>query len=74
VSGVHKFKIVNRFVAPQGHFFGKAGAVPQGAKLINIPDIHCVSRLALNDFSDLYFTKERRGVLIMSWEDNQWIN
>jgi len=33
--GVHEFKIVNCFVA----------------KLVNILDIHCVSRLALNDFN-----------------------
>jgi len=51
MTGIHEFKIVNCFVAPHGHFFGKACAVPQGAKLVNIPDIHCVSRLALNDFN-----------------------
>jgi hypothetical protein len=34
MTGAHEFKIVNCFVA----------------KLVNIPDIHCVSRLAFDDF------------------------
>ena len=45
MTGVHKFKIANCFVVPQGHFFGKACAFPQGLKLAIIPDIHRVARL-----------------------------
>ena len=45
MTGTHEFKIANCFVAPQGHFFGNASAIPQSAKLVNIPDIHCVLRL-----------------------------
>jgi hypothetical protein len=40
------FKIsTNCFVAPRGRFLGKAFAFPQGAKFVNIPDIHRVLRL-----------------------------
>ena len=35
MNGVHEFKVVNCFVA----------------KLVNIPDIHRISRLAFNDFN-----------------------
>jgi hypothetical protein len=56
MTGTHEFTFpkkisVNCFVAPQGHFLGKASAFPQGAKLVNIPDIHCVLRLAFDDFN-----------------------
>jgi hypothetical protein len=48
MTGIHEVKIANCFVAPQGHFLGKATLLPQGAKLVNIQDIHCVSRLAFD--------------------------
>ncbi len=35
MTGAHEFGIANRFVA----------------KLVNIPDINCVSRLAIGDFN-----------------------
>jgi len=35
MNGVHEFKIANCFVA----------------KLVNIPDIHCISRLAFDNFN-----------------------
>jgi hypothetical protein len=35
MTGIHEFKIANCFVA----------------KLVNIPDINCVSRLAFDDFN-----------------------
>ena len=46
MNGTHEFKIHNGFVAPQGYFSGIAFAIPKDAKLVNIPDINCVSRLA----------------------------
>ena len=48
VIGIQPPEEVNYFVAPQGHFFGNASAIPQGAKLGNIPDIPCVLRLVFD--------------------------
>jgi hypothetical protein len=65
MTGIHEFKTANSaiipeialpppsmescFVAPQGHFFRLPVGNLQGAKLVNIPDIHCVSRRAFDD-------------------------
>jgi hypothetical protein len=53
VVGIQPPEEVNYFVAPQGHFFGNASAIPQGAKLGNIPDIPCVLRLVFDILSAL---------------------
>ena len=58
MTGTHECKIANSatvtdvalpppslescFVVPQGHFFGNASAIPQGALLVNNLDIHYV--------------------------------
>ena len=51
--GIRTPEEVNYLVAPQGHFFGNASAIPQGAKLGNIPDIPCVLRLVFDFLSAL---------------------
>ena len=51
MTGVHEFKIANSATVPDVALPPPSLESCFVAKLVNIPDIHRVSRLALNDFN-----------------------
>ena len=50
MTGIHEFKIADSATVPDGPTSSIPGVVLR-CEIVNIPDIHCVSRLALNDFN-----------------------
>jgi hypothetical protein len=51
MTGVHEFKIANSANVPDLALSPPSLESCVVAKLVNIPDIHCVSRLAFDDFN-----------------------
>ena len=53
MTGVHEFKIANSATVPNVALPSPSLESCFVAKLVNIPDIHCVFRLAFDNFNSL---------------------